>query len=157
MQLKSSLIYCAIFFVALVRPVWSQALTDAAQLQKKINALEKIYKEAIDADPHLFNGSEYIQYSRNTEGFPFYVSESPIAGSLTYSNTKYKNVFLQYDILTDKVIIEHPTLSGSVQLVDENIQNFTLDKKSFIRIADSTKVNLSTGYYELLYAGKKLN
>ena len=94
----------------------SASVSTSAKLEKKIKLLEVLYDETIENNAHLYNGIEYIPYSRNTEGHPYYSTEAPITGSITYSNQFYKRVSLQYDLLYDKVIIEHPIYSSSVQL-----------------------------------------
>lgn len=146
-----------LFYLTQVHCIVAQnvSLSPSAKSEKKIKLLEVLYDETIENNAHLYNGIEYIPYSRNTEGHPYYSTEAPITGSITYSNQTYKRVSLQYDLLYDKVIVEHPIYSSSVQLIDKNIKDFSLGDRNFIHLlTDSTKANVSSGFYELLYNGK---
>jgi len=132
----------------------AQEISSTSRLSKKVKLLEVLYDQTIETSALLYNGIEYTPYSRHTEGFPYYLSESPITGSILYGNHLFNKVGLQYDILTNKVIIEHPFYSSSIQLIDENISEFKLGDKKFIHlVTDSAKANISSGYYQVLYDG----
>jgi hypothetical protein len=131
----------------------SQNSTPIDSSQAEINGLNYLYSHTINSSPHLFNGIEYLQYDRTTQGHPFYLSNSWVKGTLVYSNQIYSDVLLLYDIFIDKLIIKKQSSNLRIQLIDENIKEFRLGTKRFIRIGGDDQSNLSKGYYEELYSG----
>jgi hypothetical protein len=133
---------------------FSQTVNANDSIQPKVEALEKIYKSNLWDDAHLFNGIEYIEYKRNTHGHPYYLTPRWTNGSVEYAHQIYKDVPLIYDIFTDKVIVKNLLTKKPIQLIDENIKGFKIEKKAFTHLKETATNNIATGYYEVLYDGQ---
>lgn len=105
---------------------------------------------------HLYNGTEYVDYDKYVEGYPFFESETVEKGTLVYDGALYQNVPMLYDVVKDEVIIEHFNQYFKIKLISDRISNFSLLNHPFVRIkADSLpEPSIPTGFYEKLYDGK---
>jgi len=110
----------------------------------------------IDPDSRLFNGREYIRNGINAKGFPFFEWDSLRPGSLTYDGILYHDIAMEYDLVSDQLIIHNFTGDALISLVPEKIALFSLAGHHF-RYTAPTASNLpETGFYEELYATPRL-
>ncbi|WBA41422.1 hypothetical protein [Hymenobacter canadensis] len=126
---------------------------DASALS--IRVLENENTSHFKAHPNLYNGPEYIDYSRKyflKTGHQFFISDSPQRGTVFYNGRHFPDVNLWYDLVLDQVVLLHPSTSYTPRLVDEHVQSFLIDGRRFLRlVADSaTGKAIQTGYYQVL-------
>jgi hypothetical protein len=129
----------------------------------------------IDPDSRLFNGREYIRNGISAKGFPFFEWDSIRPGSLTYDGILYHDIAIEYDLVSDELIIRNFTGDALISLVPEKIASFSIAGHHFRYVAPTavapapvarsasnpaaarTASNLpETGFYEELYATSRL-
>lgn len=100
----------------------------------------------------LLDGIAYReQYKTNNGDHQFYKSSSFLKGNVTYNRQSYFDVDLKYDIHNDEVIAKIPTQSTplTIQLIKENINNFSIGNSEFKLLHD--------GFYEIISITKTLS
>jgi hypothetical protein len=134
---------------------FSQLPLPEADIAASILAANKLYAEAFPVHPQLYNGPEYIDYSKayhSRLGHQFFLSSEKQPGSVFYNQHVFDNVQLMYDIVLDQVLLSPPQSPLMLSLVNENLGAFYVDGHLFTRlVADSvTKGVIRTGFYEVL-------
>jgi len=147
---KQSLRHC--WLLLLVLPF--SLLANAQQ------SLPAAYARArIDPDSRLFNGCEYIRNGTPAKGSPFFESDSLQLGSLSYDGILYSYIALEYDMVSDQLIIHNFTGDALISLTPEKITFFSIAGHRFRYIAPAATAapNLpETGFYEELYTTPRL-
>jgi hypothetical protein len=144
--------------LALAQPAFSQVATSstaAAELSSNVAAARRLYTDAFFAHPQLYNGPEYIDYSKpyhERTGHQFYYSAEKQPGSVNYNGHRFNDLQVAYDIVHDQVVLSPPSSPLTMRLISEKVESFTLDGRQFIRlVADSSQSSvIRTGYYEVL-------
>lgn len=131
---------------------------DSLLYQRAIDNAVALYHKSIGNQSALYNGSQYVPYSFKFKegGHPFFFKDVFTKGSIIYDNVLYPDIQLLYDEVGDFIILKdsfHYT-----KLISQRIAGFSFLSNKFIRIEkDSLSRSLiSTGFYNLLYAGKVL-
>jgi hypothetical protein len=116
----------------------------------------KLYYTAIGENAHIYNGFEYMTPDRNIKGTPYFLSDGPSPSNLSYEDSYYKDFPVIYDMVRDLVVINRLGENFRISLISDKLVSFSLRKHDFIRVSqDSTKgVDLATGFYDRVYAGK---
>jgi hypothetical protein len=116
------------------------------------NALASTTGKAMRSLKKINNGNEYIEIAFSLKhGHPFFLSEHVLSGDITYYGVDYSNVDLQYDLITDKIVVEH--VSGrKISLVNEKVSRFSINGNLFKRL----EKNQRPGFYQVLVDGEKL-
>jgi hypothetical protein len=156
---KQSLHYCWLLLLGLL----SSLLANAQQ------PLPEDYVRArINPDSRLFNGREYIRNGTPAKGSPFFESDSLQLGSVSYDGILYSYIALEYDMVSDQLIIHNFTGDALISLTPEKITFFSIAGHRFRYIAPAgatpTPAALApaaptlpeTGFYEELYANPRL-
>ena len=141
--------------VLLFLPIITFAQQDTSFLIGSVNQAKKAYYQKIQGQAHLYNGSDYLEYSSVSDEHPYYITDDWSLGTINYGHEVYETVPILYDISADKVITEHYYNSNKMQLVSEMISSFTIQNRIFIRIIknDPSIPSVSTGFYEVLKDG----
>ncbi len=115
-----------------------------------------LYESATVLSPHLYNGQRYHIYDSRSKDHQFFELEDWRDGSISYDGQSFDSIPMLYDIVKDKVIIKYVTRSGLIQLQSERVKEFSYINHRFIRIEENKEagIELSTGFYDLLYDGK---
>jgi len=132
--------------------------SDTLLISNAVSGAKEIYTNAMGNDSHLFNGSQYIPVLIHNYdiGYPYFLSDDWIDSvTVIYSGQRYENVSAQYDIVHDKLVIDHPYSHFSIQLVTEKLGGFTIGGHTFVYLkSDSAHDNApQAGFYDLLYNG----
>ena len=146
-----------LFFFSVWLPGITQQLPDTSNLPGLETALQ-VYHQAVYPENVLYNGSEYLDSKLIfVEGHPYFLSLSPLHGSIIYEGILFKPVSLMYDLLRDQLIVIHPSNHFRVQLTASRVNRFVADGHQFLNIRPDTlaKQSIKPGYYELLYEGKE--
>ena len=125
---------------------------DSSFYQTAINNAISLYQESEHDQARIFNAREYKPYSfQFIKGFPFFLSNTVLQGSIMYDGNYYDSVLLMYDEIKEMVIL----VSGAkLEFVNERIDYFTMQGHTFIRLQkDSINALPATGFYERLYSG----
>ncbi|MBF9235855.1 hypothetical protein I2I05_00455 [Hymenobacter sp. BT683] len=140
---------------ALSLPTWGQQSLGDARLAASVAAAQKQYTDSFAGSPKLYNGPEYVDYAKRYHaqiGHQFFSAPDRQPGSVEYNNQVFNNLRLNYDVVLDQVVLQHPTSPLTMRLINEQMRAFTLNDHQFVRlVADSASRNvIRTGYYEVL-------
>lgn len=141
----------------LIGTSYAQTTTpDSANLQI---ASANFYK-VIGQESRLYNGHEYQPYDPHIKNSALFPEDAKTwaTGEVNYDGITYKGVFMMYDIYKDAVVVQLYNHFSMFTLLSERVHDFSFSGHHFIRInADQitdNKAELTTGFYEQLYAGK---
>ncbi|HEX5169552.1 MAG TPA: hypothetical protein VFW11_10280 [Cyclobacteriaceae bacterium] len=133
------------------------AMSDSTGVDRSMAKAVALYNVSIRDQSLLYNGIEYKPYPEPYDGHPFFESEYVEEGSVLYDGELYEDIPLQYDLITDVLILEHYDQKGYVGMVSPHqhkIKSFRLLDHTFIRVAgDSTGGVLKDGFYDVLHKG----
>jgi hypothetical protein len=133
----------------------------SASLRQSPASLPEGYvRTRIDPDSRLFNGREYIRNGIYAKGFPFFEWDSLQTGSLTYDGILYPEIAMEYNLVSDELIIHNFAGDALISLVPEKITSFSIGGYHFRYVAPAPPAaapNLpETGFYEELYATPRI-
>lgn len=162
-RLLSTIIFITLLFFSTLSS--AQSNSNNALVDSATHAALKFYTASIASSSHLYNGVEFTDYYIHIYdiGYPFFRSDDWQRGEIDYDGQHYQNVYILYDLVRDKVVIEHPFAHFKLELIGEKVKRFTIytedenasiaEPHFFVRlVADSTN-QLVTGFYEVLYDG----
>lgn len=156
MKSAALVLVCVLCFSTLA--AGQQQNPDSIFLSTAHNYQQAQYKSLIGAQAHLYNGVEYKEQPLNSydKGQPYFISTDWKKGFIQYDGQRYEDVYLQYNLVTEKVIITQHSTANKIELINEKINLFTVDGHSFVNIlsGDSTIKNLQPGIYEMLVQGE---
>jgi hypothetical protein len=151
---------CAIFLSLsffLGGTAYSQS-SDTAFLKTAIANAHEFYRESQGVEAHLYNGVQYKEYNahHNDVGQPFFITDDWTDGSVNYDGQWYTKVSMLYDLVSDKLVIEHPYGGIKLELISEKVIAFWHSGHHFVRLVHDTINNgsPSSGFYEARYVGK---
>jgi hypothetical protein len=92
----------------------------------------------------------YRTLNQNTQ---FYTTPDFLSGSVVYNGQPYIAQLLEYNVYEDQVLIKVPDRLGgnTIQLIRDNVSEFTIDKYNFIRVSDAPEGSAISGFYEVSY------
>lgn len=114
------------------------------------------FQNQIKEDAHLYTGKEFIKYSVNIKGHPFFETDQMQSGDISYDGTLYENITLLFDIVNQQVVINRYNSEERIQLLNEKLKYFTFDGKRFENIfsIEGKDENVSSTIYEIMSEGK---
>jgi hypothetical protein len=115
-----------------------------------------LYFNALGENAHIYTGYEYSTPDRNIKGSPYFFADGPIPASVIYDDCYYQNIPALYDLVRDQLIINRLGENFKISLVADKLTSFTIHNHEFIRISRDSAggIELPTGYYDKMYAGK---
>ena len=145
--------YLLLLLTILTRPAHAQQLPDsAAYTQRSTADIQSFVQSRLGPDPRLYNGYEYIRNGIPAKGFPFFDSAALQTGTLTYDGIFYQDLPLEYDVVSDQVVIADYTAKSLISLISQKVAHFSIGPHPF-RYINAEKTTLpKTGFYEELYA-----
>jgi hypothetical protein len=130
---------------------------DSALLVSAVKNARAIYTHSLGIGSHLLNGVQYKEYNAHPddEGHPYFVSDDWVEGTVHYNGDVYEGVGILYDLVKEKIIIEHPFAGIKLELISEKIKYVELPGHRIVRLVADTIKNspIRTGFYDLLYDG----
>jgi hypothetical protein len=99
---------------------------------------QELVVQTNDPDPLIYNGTVYNFFSARTDGHQFLEGETFFKGSVTIGNKTYEELYLNYDIYNQEVLlrIELDRTSKIIALPKERISGFTIGNRSFVVLHD---------------------
>ncbi len=146
---RHRLIIICILFIWGLYPIYnfSQAQQKPLKADELINLSNYIY----GADDRIAYGKIYAPSNKKVIGHPFFLSEQMKKGTLFLNGLKFKNVNLNYQIVTDQIFYkgENPTITI---LTNSYIDSLIIEDHILI---NSDKINITNpmGFMELLFQG----
>lgn len=149
---------CLYLFLFYLVPTHAQA--QPSPLPADTGALKKailVYTQSKSAEASIYNGMLYAGYDLQSQGHPFFLSDTPLLGSITYDNSCFPDIPLSYDLEKDLVVVPDKRNVVKIQLLSEKLQSFTIGRHQFIHLfANNTTNTPAEGFYEVLYPGKTM-
>lgn len=145
-----------IFYTLLILPSFlhaQQSPGDSSRIDRW--PIVSIAQKRLAGNLRLFTGAEYIRNGQHAQGYPFFLSELPLDGSVLYDGAGYEHIPLQYDLITGEIITHDSIDNANISLVRDKLPRFTISGHIFLWLpaGGDSSVNLDPGYYELLYDG----
>ena len=137
--------------------IFSQSAVDSALYNSSISAAIAVYHHETYEQASIFKGPQYLRYPFPIkEGHPYFLSDNPVTGSLTYEDIVYDSVPLLYDEISDQLVTTDFHHANLLQLYKQNVARFNIAAHEFIRLeADSIAGHMvGAGFYEVLFVGK---
>jgi len=116
--------------------------------EARANAIKR-YTDEVGVNSNFYNGSQYIEYSPQTDEHPYLLPDWTY-GSVTYGGERYDHVSLLLDVAEDQLITTY-SYGNPIRLVREKVGAFTMNDKSFVRVSDP---QVPAGFYQLVYSGE---
>jgi hypothetical protein len=103
----------------------------------------------------LFNGSKYKEPRQTNDDHPFYLTDDWQKANIQYDGFVFYDVDVLYDLLTDKLVIEHYN-GEMVELVRQKLKEFAIEGRKFIQPGTAPAGNTlpEAGFYQVLYDGE---
>ena len=160
-SLLTNLLSTSLFlFWSLLLPAISFCQTlplDTGFLSSALDHAKQVYSNSLGAQSHLYNGVQYKEHNATPDDtwIPYFESDDWVEGSVSYDGQVYDHVPIMYDIVNDKVIIEHGTRGVKLELINQKLEYFTLPGHHFLHLVRDTLKNSiqQSGYYDLLGDG----
>ncbi len=112
----------------------------------------KEYQKSMGNQSHVSNGTSFKKLPASEEEHPFFGSSEFAQGSILYQGETYKNIIIQYNLVTDQVISDDNPTKNEIQLIKEGIQSFVLLDHTFVQFINHPI--LSNGFYDQLHDGE---
>lgn len=113
-----------------------------------------LYYDSLGEQSPLFNGREYVDYAGTIQkGHPFFGTTEFSKGVIHYDGMVYREAMILFDIIKEKVLIQHYNNIFRIDLPVEKITEFILPNHHFVKLYPDSAGILSEGFYEILYQG----
>ena len=114
------------------------------------------FHNRVKENTHLYAGKEFINYSVNIKGHPFFETDQMQIGSVFYDGTLYENIPLLYDIVAQEIVITRYNSDERIKLLNEKVKYFIFDGHRFENIfsAEGRDENITNTFYDLMFDGK---
>jgi hypothetical protein len=141
-------------------PVNAQGSGDSAANGPFAMPFASAVRASLGPDSRLYNGHEYIRNGINAIGSPYFDTDSLKTATLTYDGVFYREIGLEYDMVTDEVVIRNYSGDALISLIREKTSDFTIGVHAFRYVTPdkyiapdkTTAVQPPSGFYEEVYA-----
>jgi hypothetical protein len=127
-------------------------------LDSSVSNAISAYTATMGRSSRLYNGSQYKDDELHDydTGHPYFHADDWEAGSLFYDGQYYTHVYLMYNIVRDKIIIENPYDNTKIELIKSRIGRFSMAGHDFVNLSgdSSMKSPVRSGFYDVLYDGR---
>ncbi len=135
-------------------PVSDSSLRSAA-----IHYASGQYTSYLGTAAPLYTGPQYTEYHQTIQqGHPFFMDTAFLPGSVWYDHILYENIFLRFDVIQGRIVLNDATKTFRITPVSEKIDSFIIKGHHFHRI-DKTSLTQGlprTGFYEILYSNQQV-
>jgi hypothetical protein len=156
-DMKLSLAACVglLFTFFYLSRTYAQQSSDSVLYKESVSKIHQVYLKDIGDNAQIYHGNEFIRNGQKAIGFPFYLSDNMIVGSVSYQGTIYPNQNVNYNIVSDELIINNYAKNAFIVLAPEKVDSFTIQNHVFVPLT-ATKSNRleNSGYYDQLLAGE---
>ncbi|MEP6950354.1 MAG: hypothetical protein ABI863_13805 [Ginsengibacter sp.] len=114
----------------------------------------ELYDHFTAAQAAIYNGGEYVPYTFERTGSPFFDSDTLANGDIGYAGRIYHSIPMQYDVARNQVVILNYDRLSKIILQNDIVDSFHFLNYTFIHLNKDPKQNLnSTNLYQLLFNG----
>ncbi len=129
--------------------------TDIVERQQSL--LSKRWQDAQKNQSGVYNGREYLDYTRLLKEGHAYLDTTAIVGSLRYNHVTYDGLPLKVDLIKEELIVRHFNNVFLIQLVKDKIDWFNIGIHRFEYLGrDSLESGIKPGFYDRVYSGSEL-
>ena len=135
---------------------FSQSLVADTGTSPAVKNAVSYYNSLFSEQLHLYNGKEYKDYVQTfTEGQPYFEGTSFIVGTVDYDGSRYQDVSILYNTVTDNVIILSDNKISKINLIKEKVKGFSILGHTFVNLASDSTISteMSPGFYDVLASG----
>jgi hypothetical protein len=152
---RISLLFSFLILNTFLKAEAQTPINDTDFYHLSVSNLKDFYKNTVREGLHLYNGTEYLQYSFLVKGSPFFYADSFIKGKVYYDGRLYSDVPIRYDLVSDEVIVADFYGNFPIRLNSNKVNYFELANHHFIRISsDDTSASVSNaGFFDEIYRG----
>lgn len=156
--MSCSRVPAAFIFLVLVFPsnkLVAQNSVDQSVPDSFISA-KAFFQNQIKENAQLYTGKEFIKYSLNIKGHPFFETDQMQTGSIFYDGTLYENIPLLYDIVAQELVINRYNSDERIWLLNEKIKYFIFDGHRIENIfsVEGKSENITNTFYDIMSTGK---
>ncbi|MEE2772810.1 MAG: hypothetical protein VX712_11385 [Bacteroidota bacterium] len=124
------------------------------QARAQDQAIYKAFDNAIGIENTvLFSGVEYLDNTQsvNAKNKFLYTGQEYVPGSLTYNKQFFPEVFLKYNVVDDRLLIQlsYQGKQSNFELVTAQVDSFTIGTHDFVRIQNENP-DIQNGFFEKL-------
>ena len=114
------------------------------------------YHAYLTPEAGLYRGAQYVKYTdKLREGHPYFDENRMHKGTIAYNGILYEDIPLIYDLVKELLIINDPSNTHLISLINAQVDHFTIEQHLFIRLSDSLNPSSpGNGFYEQLYNGR---
>lgn len=131
-------------------------ISNQSLLDSGVNNAIKQYWSVIGTNAQVYSGSQYkeLVLFEYDSGHPYFLADDWKIGSVCYDGIDFPELFLLYDIVFDKLVIENKT-GNAIEVNKDKINSFVLGEHKFVKLKEGnlSMSLLPTGFFEILYDG----
>ena len=123
------------------------------------NDIHQLINQKYRADDILIHGRIYYSSSSLILGNPFLFDETWVQGSVYIHGTSYVNLKLNYNIVTDELILNTEGFidqSKIIVLIPAVVDSFTIENKHFVNKRHLKQHDINNNFVEVIFRGKFL-
>jgi len=127
--------------------------SDSTLLSTASDRVKDLYHNSLGPELHLYSGVSYkgFKSNKNDEGQPYFESWDWVAGDVFYNGILFEGIPMIYDMVNDKIVIDHKYGRVKMELISEKVSYFVIGKHKFVRLVAES--SLQPGFYELVFDG----
>ena len=131
-----------------------QQREDTVQYNNFTSDIRDFYFHEIGDNAQIYHGGEFIRNGQKVNGFPFYQSDSMLAGIISYQGVNYPAKPLQYNLVSQELIIQNYPKNTFMVLSPEKVDSFIVFSHVFVSLS-ATKYSgmIKSGYYDCIFPG----
>ena len=151
----------SVYFIFAHYTLSAQEVSDKLLYNKALRETENQYNHLLKENLRLYNGNEFVPpagFGQKLIGFPYFLSDQYLPGSVFYDGKLYNNINLKYELPEDRLIVITPSTNSPIVLHSEKIVFFTIAGHEFFSIPKEKAAIMKTvkHYYERIYNGNEI-
>jgi hypothetical protein len=119
--------------------VSAQSTMDSILMEQSKLEAENNFKRVVNENALIYSGNEYVEFismesSRQiVYGSPYFIADSLIDGTVDYNGVQY-SLPIKFHLIDQKLIVNHPITHSPIELLNENINHFSIGTHTFYKI-----------------------
>ena len=155
MKRHLSLFFGFFFLLAFTFETRAQFSPDSTIYEESMARIRQVYLSEMGDNAQIYHGAEYIRNGQRAIGFPYYMSDNMLTGSISYQGVLYSDVSFFYNLVSDNLIINNYAHNALIILSPLKADSFIVSNHFFLMLAADKSNGLTRdGYYEELYPGE---
>jgi hypothetical protein len=125
-----------------------------------IDSLSKINNYLYTLDDEIINGVFYTFPDKRIKGNPFIIDKTPTQGFIFNSGNTYNQFLINYDLISDKLIIKVENFHGSERFIAVNknqVDSFLMGNTLFVNSRYIARNKNKRNYYEQIYGSGNIS